>query len=207
MENTRQKYNIIISVIMAITFAATALVQPVEASVKDDLSHDTSVYYQEGNNYYLLDYQPPRKYGKEFGKASDYTSSKKREVLYEKTWKKSNQKLKILKTAYNIIRKGKVTGLGTVVELMKKEVKGVKVVKTTFFNKKTGKYKVGKNKKCRKEIWEVYIKQKNSKTGKYSWKLFYSTVGFRSVITVTKMQVLHKRRWSYPVARKGIQII
>lgn len=189
MTTTRNMNSFIICLI-AMAFIINAFVQPVEAISPSDFSGDTAILYQKGNDYYFMDYQPPIRYGKAFGYASDYTSAKKTKVMLKKTWKNKKQKYPMMnwameKIAQEIVPElGVVFNIATVAGWIKEDVRGVKLVRTTYYNKNTCKYKVGKNRKCRKEVWTMYLKVKNKKTGKFSWVKYYTAVGFRAVITI-----------------------
>ena len=184
MENIKKPTRLM-CIVFAIIFAFAASIQPAEANVKEKIEKDSAVYYNSGNTYYLLDYDPPSRYGKEFGKEKNYTAAKKTDVVFKKTWKKKSTKKKVIKSLINFIKKGRfTTALGVIVSMVTENIKGVKIVKTTYYNKTTKKYKVGKNKWCRKEIWKIYLKEKSDRTGKYAWSLFHKEIGFRAVITV-----------------------
>jgi len=176
--------------IMTIVFLVNASVQTVAAVSEKDLRNDTSIYWKKGNNFYLMDYQPPIRYGKAFGKASDYNAKKSKKVIFTKTWKSNKSKHPILEEIMEYLLENAIPELGvlfdisTVSDMLKEDVRGVKVERTTYYNKHTKKYKVGKNRKCRKEVWKIYLKKKNRKTGKFSWKLLDTEVGYHSVITV-----------------------
>lgn len=174
--------NMIGKTLLIVTIFMNVLLCPVYVNAKCDISSDLSVYFYKNNTYYLMDYLPPTRYGKEFGKASYYTAKKARKVLLNITWSEPN-KNELEKTIGELSSLIKIYFSGLKVgDLLKYECKGIKVTRTTTYNKNTMKFRVGKNKKCRKEVWCVYFKVRDTKTGKFNWMLISKNKGFHSEI-------------------------
>lgn len=138
------------------------------------------MYKKKGDTYYLYTDYPPTKYGKCFGNKKDYIKCPKKSTLFKKTWKSDTTKKKVLSSLRTFAWKHKFVGIGTIVSMVKDNVHGVKVEKTTFYNKHTNKYTVGKNRKCRKEIWIISYKMKNGKS--FKWQPTTTLIGYHSEI-------------------------
>ena len=142
---------------------------------KEALQTDKDYWDVNNSTYTLYCFAPPVRYGKEFGKASDYTYKKKKATIFRYVSKEPSKMKRRAVAAYKLIRGlykvyqcKHFIGYSAFVTYYTKDIKGIKIEQTTYYNKHTRSYTVGKNKKCKRDVFKIYYMKKGSS----KWKCF-----------------------------------
>lgn len=172
-EKEKRIIMLVLTFIMVISFAPMSV--SAKTITKEKLQKDKDYWNVNNSVYTLYCFAPPTRYGKAFGKASDYTYGKTTTTSFKYVTKKSSKMKKkvkksysLLKGLYKVYRRKHFIGYAALIKYYSKDVKGIKIEQSTYYNKHTHSYVVGKNKRCKKDVFKIYYLKKGSN----KWKLY-----------------------------------